>query len=179
MFQQVSRPTRRSFLGGLGAAAATLATPGTALAYSNFHRLNLTNAHTGETFSKTIIRDNAWVEDAFKEFGVFARDWRQDEVVDIHPNAVLILVRLQKMMATDEPMVLLSGYRSPKTNSSLRGAAKNSLHLRGWAMDITQPNRSVNRLHSAAMSLNAGGVGKYTREHFVHIDCGTKRSWGS
>ena len=82
------------------------------------------------------------------------------------------------MMETDEPMVLLSGYRSPTTNNSLRGAVRNSLHLKGWAMDITQPGRSVNRLHSAAMSLNAGGVGKYTHESFVHIDCGTKRSWG-
>jgi uncharacterized protein YcbK (DUF882 family) len=179
MLHNTHVPSRRSFLGYIGAATTTLAVPNTVLAASSSHRLNLTNPHTGEAFKKTIIRDNTWVEDAFKQFGVFARDWRQKEVVDIHPNAILILLKLQKMMGTDEPMVLLSGYRSLTTNNSLPGAATNSLHLKGWAMDITQPGRSVNRLHSAAMSLKAGGVGKYTRESFVHIDCGTQRSWGS
>ena len=33
-------------------------------------------------------------------------------------------------------------------------------------------------LRDAALSLQAGGVGYYPREQFVHIDTGRIRSWG-
>ena len=45
--------------------------------------------------------------------------------------------------------------------------------------------RGVRRLPSflttmgrAAMACRAGGVGKYSRSDFVHMDCGAVRSWG-
>ncbi len=77
--------------------------------------------------------------------------------------------------------MLLSGYRSPATNAMLRsrsgGVARNSLHMRGMAADLRLKSRSVGQIYSAALSCHAGGVGKYARSDFVHMDCGDIRSW--
>jgi uncharacterized protein YcbK (DUF882 family) len=55
--------------------------------------------------------------------------------------------------------------------------AVNSLHLVGQAVDIRIEKVPIVRLHSAAVSLRAGGVGTYRRAHFVHLDCGPVRQW--
>ena len=83
------------------------------------------------------------------------------------------------MVGNDEPMVLISGYRSPQTNRELNGTAKNSLHMQGFARDLRQPGVSTSHLHRAAVSLRRGGVGKYSNSSFVHVDCGRVRYWGA
>ena len=81
-----------------------------------------------------------------------------------------------------EPYVLLSGYRTAKTNAMLRrysrNVARNSLHIKGQAADLRLASRSVKQLAQAARSCRAGGVGTYYRSNFVHMDCGDIRSWG-
>jgi uncharacterized protein YcbK (DUF882 family) len=78
--------------------------------------------------------------------------------------------------------MLLSGYRSPETNAMLRrrssGVARNSLHMQGEAADLRVNSRSVNQIYQAARACNAGGVGRYSRSNFVHMDCGPVRTWG-
>ena len=78
--------------------------------------------------------------------------------------------------------MLLSGYRSPKTNAMLRsrsrGVAKNSLHMRGQAADLRLSSRSVGQMAKAAAVCRGGGVGRYSGSNFVHMDCGTVRTWG-
>jgi uncharacterized protein YcbK (DUF882 family) len=59
------------------------------------------------------------------------------------------------------------------------GVARNSRHLRGEAADVQLQSRSVNQMYRAARACNAGGVGRYSRSQFVHMDCGPVRSWGS
>jgi uncharacterized protein YcbK (DUF882 family) len=88
-----------------------------------------------------------------------------------------------RLMDISESYMLLSGYRSPKTNAMLRskssGVAKNSLHMKGQAADLRLKSRSVGQMAKAAACLSAsGGVGKYSRSNFVHMDCGPVRSWG-
>jgi uncharacterized protein YcbK (DUF882 family) len=56
--------------------------------------------------------------------------------------------------------------------------AKNSYHLKGMAVDISCSARSVGQVASAAMSLGAGGVGRYSRSSFTHVDSGPVRQWG-
>jgi uncharacterized protein YcbK (DUF882 family) len=86
------------------------------------------------------------------------------------------------LMDTSEPYMLLSGYRSPATNRMLRsrsgGVARNSLHMKGQAADLRLKSRSVSQMARAAAACNAGGVGKYSRSNFVHMDCGPVRTWG-
>ena len=87
------------------------------------------------------------------------------------------------LMDVNEPYMLLSGYRSPKTNAMLRsrsrGVAKNSLHMQGKAADLRLSTRSVSQIARAAKACHGGGVGRYSGSNFVHMDCGVVRTWGS
>jgi uncharacterized protein YcbK (DUF882 family) len=58
------------------------------------------------------------------------------------------------------------------------GVARNSLHMKGQAADLRLKSRSVAQMAKAAAACNAGGVGKYSRSNFVHMDCGPVRVWG-
>ena len=51
-------------------------------------------------------------------------------------------------------------------------------HIKGQAADLRLGSRSVNQMAKAAMACRAGGVGRYSRSNFVHMDCGAVRSWG-
>ena len=165
-------PTRRKFLLGLGAFAL----PAPALARTGTsHSLRMTCPNTGERFAAELIADGEWQSDALKEFSHFARDWRVDRAVQIDRDAIKAAIRLQSLMDSAEPFHLLSAYRTPQTNRRLRGAARNSMHVKAAAFDLRQPDRSNRQLHAAAMSLKAGGVGRYSR--FVHIDSGPLRDW--
>ena len=85
--------------------------------------------------------------------------------------------------ATAKLVQLLSGYRCPKTNAMLssrsRGVARNSLHLKGQAADLRLKSRSVGQMAKAAEACASGGVGRYSRSDFVHMDCGPIRHWGA
>ena len=101
----------------------------------------------------------------------------------IDTRTVDIMAASHNLLDVTEPYMLVSGYRSPETNAMLRsrsgGVAKNSLHLRGQAADLRLQSRSVSQMARAATACHAGGVGRYTRSDFVHMDCGPVRSWGS
>ena len=70
-----------------------------------------------------------------------------------------------------------SGYRNPNTNARTEGAAKNSMHMRGRAVDIIIPDLPVSYLGKLAQHYAAGGVGFYPDRGFIHIDTGNVRSW--
>jgi uncharacterized protein YcbK (DUF882 family) len=74
-------------------------------------------------------------------------------------------------------LVLLSGYRAPRLNSRVPGAARYSLHMLGWAADIRVPRRSARKVAAFARKLGAGGVGYYPDAAFVHLDAGRPRHW--
>jgi uncharacterized protein YcbK (DUF882 family) len=62
--------------------------------------------------------------------------------------------------------------------ASSSGVARNSLHIKGQAADLRLKSRSVGQVARAAATCASGGVGKYSRSNFVHMDCGDVRSWG-
>lgn len=171
-----SRFSRRAFLGTGMSACAALSLPVPAFAGQSY-RINMTNAHTDERFNHYIVENGRWVREALSEFDWFARDWRQTESYPMDTDMLEILIQLQLTLETEEPFTLLSGYRTPQTNRSLRGAARNSLHIRGQAIDITHPSRSASQINRAAVAINRGGVGYYPGRHFVHIDSGRVRFW--
>ncbi|HBM61522.1 YcbK family protein [Salipiger marinus] len=180
--------TRR---GLLGAFAATLVTA--APTYANaagflrgagdIRRLRMFSARTGETIDMIYWIEGQYIPDALTEVSYFMRDWRSDEVLNIDARTVDIMTAAHNLMDCSEPYMLISGYRSPKTNAMLRsrssGVAQNSRHLVGEAADLRLNSRSVNQMARAAQACKGGGVGRYSGSNFVHMDCGPVRSWGS
>ncbi len=148
----------------------------------DIRRLRMYSGRTGEHLDMIYWVDGKYIKDAVKEVTYFMRDWREDSTINMDVRNFDILAAAHSLMDVKEPYLLLSGYRSPKTNAMLRrrsrGVAKHSLHMKGQAADTRLKSRSVNQIYRAAMACGAGGVGKYTRSNFVHMDCGQVRTWG-
>jgi len=145
------------------------------------HSVSIRNAHTGETFKGVYRVGSYYVPAAFRKINKVMRDHRTGEVHPIDPKLVDTLARLQQRCNCKQPIDVLSGYRSPKTNNMLRrntsGVAKNSYHMKGQAADIRIPGSSTSRVRDMAQGLRVGGVGYYPRSGFVHVDTGNVRTW--
>ncbi len=175
-------------IGAAGAATAGLATQGANAtpAYlrglGDFRRLSFSNSRTGERLNIIYFADGAYIPEAIDELSYIMRDWRRNEIMPIDVRTLDFAAAMYKKLETDEPFQLISGYRSPETNGMLRsrgaGVAKNSFHTRGMALDVSLQHRSVSHMYRAAVACKAGGVGRYSRNHFVHVDCGPARTWG-
>jgi len=146
-------------------------------------RLRMYSGRTGEHLDTIYWIEGKYIKDAVKEINHFMRDWREDAVKNMDIRNFDIITAAHNLLDTTEPYLLLSGYRTPKTNAMLRsrsrGVAKSSLHMKGQATDLRLKSRSVSQIYNAGMSCGAGGVGKYSRSNFVHMDCGVVRTWGS
>ncbi|MGH1413378.1 MAG: YcbK family protein [Pelagimonas sp.] len=179
--------TRRGILGAF--AATTVAAAPTYTNAAGFlrgggdiRRVRMYSGRTGERIDMIYWIEGKYLADAVKEINYFMRDWRTNDVKKIDLRTVDIMAAAHNLMDVSEPYMLISGYRSPKTNAMLRsrssGVAKNSRHLRGQAADLRLASRSVNQIYQAAKSCGGGGVGRYSKSNFVHMDCGPVRSWG-
>lgn len=169
---------RRALLG----AALTLPLAAPALAANPAPRnLSVFNLHTGERLAATYWEAGAYVKDALAGLAKVLRDHRTGETHDMAPGLFDLVASLQAEFAA-QPVQVISGYRSPRTNEALRqsgggGVAKRSLHMDGLAMDIRMPGVDLARLRDAAWRLQAGGVGYYPGSDFVHVDVGRVRRW--
>lgn len=180
--------SRRALLGAFAAtsvaAAPTLSNAaGLLRGAGDIRRLRMFSGRTGERIDMIYWIEGEYIADAIKEVNHFMRDWRTNDVKKIDTRTLDILAATHNLMDVHEPYMLISGYRSPKTNAMLRsrssGVAKNSRHLRGQAADLRMSSRSVNQMAKAALACHAGGVGRYSKSDFVHMDCGPVRTWGS
>lgn len=181
-----SSPPRRHFLrhtGGLLVAGAALSAARPALANLPATRsLAFSHTHTGEQLALTYAIDARYLPDSLAAFNLLLRDHYTGEVGRIDPQLFDLLHQLQLALGAGGPFEVISGYRCPATNATLRdtrggGVARRSLHMDGKAIDVRLPGVALADLRDAALSLKAGGVGFYPRENFVHIDTGRVRSW--
>ncbi|MCB9983180.1 MAG: DUF882 domain-containing protein [Rhodospirillales bacterium] len=147
----------------------------------NTWRVGFRHAHTGESFNGVYRVDDRYLPEAFERLNYVLRDFRTGEVFPMDPRVVDIISMVQRKASQREPLEILSGYRSPKTNANLRrvstGVAKNSFHMYGQAIDLHIKGYSTRNLRKIAMDLRAGGVGYYPKSDFIHVDTGTVRSW--
>ena len=183
------RPTaisRRSIL-GVFAATAIAAAPtfsnaaGLLRGAGDIRRIRMYSGRTGESMDTIYWIEGDYIKEALKEVNYFMRDWRTDQTISIDVRTLDIMAASHSLLDSNEPYMMLSGYRSAATNAMLRSrsrnVAKNSLHMKGQAGDLRLKSRSVSQMAQAAKSVSAGGVGKYSRSNFVHMDCGPIRTW--
>ncbi|TDE38287.1 YcbK family protein [Antarcticimicrobium sediminis] len=179
----------RRFLLGAFAATAVVAAPtyssaaGFLRGSGDIRKLKMYSGRTGERLDMIYWIDGDYIKDAVKEINHFMRDWRTDQIKSIDLRTLDIMAASHNLLDVSEPYLMLSGYRSPQTNAMLRsrsrGVAKNSLHMKGQAADLRLGSRSVNQIAKAALACHSGGVGRYSRSNFVHMDCGVVRTWGA
>lgn len=143
--------------------------------------LTLSNLNTGESLKTEFFNGKSYDKDELTRLNHFFRDYRANKVKSIDPHLFDQLFRLQALLETHKPIQLISGYRSLKTNNSMRshskGVAKHSYHTLGQAMDFHIDGIALSNVRKAALSLKAGGVGYYPSSNFVHIDTGPVRKW--
>jgi len=178
--------SRRGVLRAFAATALTAAPVyGNAAGFlrgaGDVRRVSMRNQRTSETIDMIYWVEGQYIGEALTEINNFMRDWRHNEVITYDRRNIDIIAATHRLMETDEPYLMLSGYRSAATNAMLasrnRGVARNSYHIRGMAADLRLSSRNISQMAAAAIACNAGGVGKYGRSNFVHMDCGPVRTW--
>lgn len=179
--------SRRSLLGAFAAMAVTAApvysnTTGFLRGAGDIRKISMLSTRTGESVNMIYWIEGKYVPEALKQINHFMRDWRENSVIAMDNRNIDIMAATHRLLDTTEPFVMLSGYRSARTNAMLRrrsrSVAKNSLHVKGMAADLRLKSRSVNQVARAGIACNSGGVGRYSRSNFTHLDCGDVRSWG-
>jgi uncharacterized protein YcbK (DUF882 family) len=142
--------------------------------------ISLQHTHRDDAITVTFKRNGRYDEEGLKKLNYFLRDWRNDDVTRMDPQLFDILWEVVRDLGTDEPIRIVSSYRSPATNQMLRrrsrGVAQFSQHMLGKAIDFNINGAPVDRLREIAMRLQRGGVGFYPGS-FVHVDVGSVRHW--
>lgn len=175
--------SRRAFLRlGTGIAAGLLCPAAVASLGAQPERsLAFYNTHTGESLQTVYWAAGEYLEDGLREINSILRDHRADKIYPMDRNLLDLLTALQAEVNCRNAFHVISGYRSPATNASLRGkssgVARRSYHMQGKAIDIRLPGCALADLHKAALSLKAGGVGSYAASDFIHVDVGPVRRW--
>jgi uncharacterized protein YcbK (DUF882 family) len=169
----------------LGAALALMMGLATAsgVAAADTRTLDLYNTHTKERLTITFKKNGKYVGSALKELNRFLRDWRRNEPTNMDPRLFDTVWEVYSRSGSRQPVHVVSGYRSLKTNNMLRSrsraVAKHSQHTLGKAMDFFLPDVKTAKLREIGVAMQRGGVGFYPTANtpFVHIDVGSVRAW--
>ncbi|WP_372624941.1 YcbK family protein [Falsiroseomonas sp.] len=173
---------RRGLLGGAALALAGLVTrPAEAVRRpGDRSRAIWIRNQAGEEVRAAYVRPDGQIDwQVVARLKRLFRDLRRNQE---GPMPVLLLDMLGQVQArwgAQQPLILLSGYRTAQTNNALEGAARNSRHLEGQAADIRIPGVPMAQLAAAAANVswryNDLGIGTYPS--FVHLDIGPRRGW--
>ena len=144
-------------------------------------RLDFYHTHTSESLSIVYYDGKQYIPAALERIDHFLSDFRNGDTHPIAPATLDILFMLRTELGGEGTFEIISGYRSPETNTMLRkkgkDVAKRSLHMEGKAIDVRLRGVDSARLRDAAIKLQRGGVGYYRDSDFVHVDNGRVRTW--
>lgn len=145
--------------------------------------LSFANLRTKEVTTAVYRSDGVYLRSQLDRLDSFLRDHRSGTQVALDPRLYDILWSIQKRLGSKGAWHVASAYRSPRTNAWLstvhNGVARDSLHMRGQAIDVMLPGYSVEQIRSTAagLGLGMGGIGAYPNSGFIHIDTGALRQW--
>jgi uncharacterized protein YcbK (DUF882 family) len=154
-----------------------------AVAGGETRTLSFYNLHTEESDSFTYMVNGSYDAAALDKLNWFLRDWRINESIKMDPKLFDILWQVYQESGSNEPIDVLSAYRSPQTNAMLRmrsrQVAEHSQHMEGRAIDAHFRDISVAKVRDIAMRMESGGVGFYPvgNTPWVHVDSGSIRYW--
>lgn len=178
--------TRRAAQGAaLAVVAASIWSVQATQAAAENRSLKLYFIHTGEKAEITYKRNGRFDPRGLQQINQFLRDWRKNEPAKMDPRLFDLVWEVYRRSGAKDYIHVVSAYRSPATNSMLRGrsrntgVAKNSQHTLGKAMDFYIPGVKLATLRGLAMQMQVGGVGFYPKSGspFVHLDVGGVRAW--
>jgi len=182
---RAANPGRRGFLAMAAAATVMPLAEAPAAVQRQIvypeRSLSLNSVHTGESEKIVYWADGTYLPEGLNRINWILRDFRTSETKSIDPRLLNILYLLMMKLESDDPVLVLSGYRSKRTNDMLRrtteGVARRSFHMAGSAIDIRMPRVATQHVQRAALQLGGGGVGYYPSSNFVHLDSGPVRTW--
>ncbi|MDH4259179.1 MAG: DUF882 domain-containing protein [Gammaproteobacteria bacterium] len=143
--------------------------------------LHLINTHTGEELDARYFTDGAYSPEQLGALDWLLRDYRTGEILAMDSRLFDLLHELALAAGREPRYEIISGYRSPATNTMLAattdGVSSHSLHMEGRAIDVRLVGMPAIALRDLALASQAGGVGYYPVSDFVHLDTGRVRSW--
>ncbi len=181
-YRRAIHPRWKSWLAGLLVAWFAIAS-GATVAAAETRTLKIYFVHTGEKAEVVYKRNGRYDQAGLRKLSMLIRDFRRNEPTKMDPRLFDLVWSVYKGVGARDYIHVVSGYRSPTTNSMLRsrskGVAKRSQHMLGKAMDFYIPGVSLKKLRETGMKMQVGGVGYYPRSGspFVHMDVGNVRHW--
>ena len=154
-----------------------------AIANGDTRTLTLYHTHTRESIQATFRVNGQYDQATLDKLNWFLRDWRRDEPTKMDPRLFDVVWETYRESGSQEPIQIVSAYRSPETNAMLRrrskAVAEYSQHMLGKAMDMHYVDVPMARIRELGMKLQRGGVGYYPTAGtpFVHLDVGNVRAW--
>ena len=145
----------------------------------------LVHPASGERLNLTYYANGRYDPEAMKKIEHLFRDRNVNKVGTIDPELIDYMLDIRARLGLPPSVVfeVLSGYRSPETNEKLREkngqAAKESLHVRGWAVDFRIRGVSGKAISEIAKTMQRGGVSYYPSSNHVHVDMGNIRTWAT
>jgi uncharacterized protein YcbK (DUF882 family) len=122
---------------------------------------------------------------ALRKIDELFRDRQVNKVGKIDPELIDYMVDIRTRLGLPPSVVfeILSGYRAPESNAKLRikngQAAKESLHMHGWAVDFRLRGVNGRAIAEIAKTMQRGGVSYYPSSNHVHVDLGNIRTWAT
>ncbi len=163
------------------AAAAAVDTPESRLRELLSDRRSLRLMRGTEQLNATYWTvDGGYNHDEYLNICWLLRDVQADRVFPMNHALLDVLGGLQAWLArtgVDAPLRIHSGFRTTRTNRMTEGAALDSRHIVGRAVDISVAGVPNLRLAGMASVLGHGGTGLYPGRNFVHVDTGDERIW--
>ena len=134
----------------------------------------------GEEITTTFRTGSGYDQAQILALSWFMRDLADsDHAVWMEPRLFDLLAGVQAGLSAARgahvPLIVTSGYRTVAHNARIETAARNSMHLYGYAADIEAPGFSPRAIALAASFIGSGGIGLY--DSFTHLDVWRARTW--